>query len=318
MATDSSTLAAWQKLAVRQVATNGIELRVFGTGESSEGDGVADLPPVVLCHGFPELAFSWRHQVGALADAGYRVIVPDMRGYGGSSRPADPAAYDMVTLCADLTGLLDALGLADAVFVGHDWGAAVVWHLALLHPDRVRAVAGLSVPPAPRAPVAPLSILRSRMGEDFYISWFQTAEPETALRADVRRTLLSRRAPTAAWAARDEPAEPRPDWLDEDELSLYVETFEETGFTGGLNYYRNIDRNWQLMEPLDGRTVDQPSFFAIGSRDPVGKFSATDRLDRVLTDQRGQLVLDGAGHWIQQERPAEVNAALLGFLDSLR
>ncbi|RAG83433.1 alpha/beta hydrolase [Streptacidiphilus pinicola] len=308
MATDSTALAAWEKLVPRQVATNGIELRTYEAGEGT---------PVVLCHGFPELAFSWRHQITPLAEAGHHVIVPDLRGYGGSSRPADPVAYDIVTLCADLAGLLDALGLADAVFVGHDWGAVVVWHMALLHPDRVRAVAGLSVPPAPRAPVPPLGILRSRMGEDFYINWFQTPEPETALRADVRRTLLSRQAPTAAWAAGGEPAEPRYGWLTEDELALYVETFEATGFTGGLNYYRNIDRNWQLMEPLDGRTVDQPSFFAIGSKDPVGRFSATDRLDRVLTDQRGHLVLDGAGHWIQQQCPDEINAALLDFLGTL-
>jgi pimeloyl-ACP methyl ester carboxylesterase len=310
MATDSSALAAWEKLAPRQVATNGIELRVYEAGSP-------DSPPVVLCHGFPELAFSWRHQITVLAEAGYRVIVPDMRGYGGSSRPADPAAYDMVTLCADLAGLLDALGLADAVFIGHDWGAAVVWHMALLHPGRVRAVAGLSVPPAPRAPVPPMSILRSRLGDEFYICWFQTPEPETALRADIRRTLLSHEAPTAAWAARNEPAERLPSWQTEDELAVYIKTFEETGFTGGLNYYRNIDRNWELMEPLTDRTVDQPSFFAIGSRDPVGTFSATDRLDRTLTDQRGQLVLDGAGHWIQQQRPDEVNEALLAFLGSL-
>lgn len=312
MATDNSALAAWEKLAPRQVATNGIELRVYEAGE-----GAADRPPVVLCHGFPELAFSWRHQITALADAGHRVIVPDMRGYGGSSRPADPAAYDMVTLCADLAGLLDALGIENAVFVGHDWGAAVVWHMALLHPDRVRAVAGLSVPPAPRAPVAPMSILRSRLGDDFYMCWFQSSEADAALRADVRRTLLSREAPTAAWAARDEPAAPLPSWQTEDELAVYIATFEETGFTGGLNYYRNIDRNWELTEPLGDRTVDQPSFFAIGSRDPVGTFSATDRLDRILTDQRGHLVLDGAGHWIQQQRPDEINAALLGFLGSL-
>ncbi|MEY9871521.1 pimeloyl-ACP methyl ester carboxylesterase [Streptacidiphilus sp. MAP12-33] len=311
MATDSSALAAWEKLVPRQVATNGIELRVHEAGE-------AEGTPIVLCHGFPELAFSWRHQVAALADAGHRVIVPDLRGYGGSSRPEDPAAYDVATLCADLVGLLGALGLDDAVFVGHDWGAALVWHLALLHPQRVRAVAGLSVPPAPRSPVAPVSILRRRLGEDFYICWFQhPAQPDAALRADLRRTLLAREAPGPAWAARDEPAAPRPGWLAEGELSVYLRAFDETGFTGGLNYYRNIDRNWELMEPLDGGTVDQPSFFAIGSRDPVGMFSPTDGLRRVLTDLRGQLVLDGAGHWIQQERPAEVNAALLDFLGSL-
>ncbi|MGX1668913.1 alpha/beta fold hydrolase [Streptomyces sp. NPDC055400] len=302
----------WERVAARDVTTNGITLRVF-----EHGEGRPDRPPVVLCHGFPELAFSWRHQVFALAGAGYRVLVPDMRGYGGSTRPDDVDAYDILTLCADLAGLLDDVGADDAVFVGHDWGASVVWNMALLHPERVRAVAGMSVPVTPRAPAPPLPILRSRNGDDFYIVWFQ--EPGVADRAlsqNVRRTLVTREIYSAQWAAKADEQLPPPRWMGDEELTYYVKTFEETGFTGGLNYYRNLDRNWALTEHLDGRLINQPSLFITGSKDPVGKFMPA-HLDRMLTDLRGHVVLDGAGHWIQQERAEDVNAALLEFLSTL-
>ncbi|MFE3028591.1 alpha/beta fold hydrolase, partial [Nocardia tengchongensis] len=154
----------WQRLGSTQVATNGIELRVVEHGAGA---------PVVFCHGFPELGFSWRHQVFALAEAGFRTLTPDMRGYGGSSRPAEVEAYDLLTVCRDLVGLLDAYELEDAIFVGHDWGASVVWHLAREYPERVRAVAGLSVPATPRSSGPPLPIMRKRLGPDFYMVWFQ-------------------------------------------------------------------------------------------------------------------------------------------------
>jgi pimeloyl-ACP methyl ester carboxylesterase len=300
-------IADWQSLPARTVATNGVELRVVDHGSG---------PAVVLCHGFPELAFSWRHQVFPLAEAGFRVIIPDMRGYGGSSRPAGPEGYDTLNLAADLVGLLDDAGLDDAVFVGHDWGAAVVWHLALAHPGRVRAVAGLSVPIAPRSPAPPVPILRKRLSDDFYMVWFQ--EPGVAdavLDADVRRTLLADDVSATAWAAGSEPGPlpPRP-FMTEDELAVFVESFERTGFTGGLNYYRNLDRNWELSEPFADRTIDCPSMFLTGSDDLVATFMGTERLPAVLTDLREHDVLDGAGHWIQQERPAEVNEVLLRFL----
>ena len=182
-------------VAERQVATNGIELRV-----TEEGEG----PLLVLCHGFPELAFSWRHQIGALTSAGFRVLAPDLRGFGGSSAPLEVEAYDVLSLAGDLCGLLDAYGEESAVFIGHDWGASLVWDLAVLHPQRVRAVAGLSVPFVPRAPAAPLPIMRRHLGEDFYIVWFQ--EPgvaDAALARDVRRTLTTSRQWTARWAEED-------------------------------------------------------------------------------------------------------------------
>ncbi|MEU7576151.1 alpha/beta hydrolase [Streptomyces sp. NPDC041068] len=306
-------IAEWNRVATRDVATNGITLRVFDHGDERPGR-----PPVVLCHGFPELAFSWRHQLFALAKSGYRVLVPDMRGYGGSSRPADPDAYDILTLCGDLAGLLDAVGADDAVFVGHDWGAAVVWQMALAHPERVRAVAGMSVPVTPRAPAPPLPILRGRLGDDFYMVWFQ--EPgvaEAALSRNVRRTIVTREMFTATWPEHDDEQLTLPPWLDEDELAHYVDTFEETGFGGGLNYYRNLDRNWTLTEHLADRVVTQPSLYLTGSRDPVGQFMPAKDLDRMLTDPRGHVVLDGAGHWVQQQRADEVNAALLKFLSEV-
>jgi pimeloyl-ACP methyl ester carboxylesterase len=292
-----------------RLAVNGIELRVL-----EEGEG----PLVVLCHGFPELAYSWRHQIPALSGAGYRVVAPDMRGFGGSSAPTEVEAYDVVTLSADLCGLLDALGQEDAVFVGHDWGANAVWQLAILHPQRVRAVAGLSVPFVPRAPAAPLPIMRRHLGEDFYIIWFQQpGVADEALGRDVRRTLTTSEVWTANWAAEDVPPSPLPSWLSEQELAVYVEAFERTGFTGGLNYYRNIDRNWELTEAVGERRVEQPALFLTGERDPVRRFMPAEAMNGWVSDLREEIVVAGAGHWVQQEEPAAVNAALLRFLGGL-
>ncbi|WP_067837625.1 alpha/beta fold hydrolase [Nocardia lijiangensis] len=303
-------LDRWLRLGSRQVATNGIELRVVDHGEG---------PAVVFCHGFPELGFSWRHQVFALAEAGFRTLTPDMRGYGGSSRPDRIEDYDTTTLCADLVGVLDESGIDDAIFVGHDWGASVVWQLAIQHPSRVRAVAGLSVPVTPRASAPPMSILRSRLGDDFYMCWFQ--EPGVAdatLASNVRRTLLLDDVISARdWLDSDGSEQAAPAWSSEAELGYYVDTFTATGFTGGLNYYRNLDRNWELTAHSAGAKIDQPALFIAGSEDPVIRFTPTTKMTAVLSDLRGSLVLDGAGHWIQQERAAEVNAALIDFARGL-
>jgi pimeloyl-ACP methyl ester carboxylesterase len=288
---------------------DGIELHTL-----DEGRG----PVVVLCHGFPELAFSWRWQVPALTAAGYRVLAPDMRGYGGSSAPAEVEAYDVVSLCGDMCGLLDALEQASAVFVGHDWGANVAWNMALLHPERVEAVVGMSVPFVPRAPAPPLAIMRRHLGEDFYIVWFQQpGVADEALARDVRRTLTTSRVWTAQWAEDDGGDGAPPPWLSEPELAVYVETFERTGFTGGLNWYRNIDRNWELTEAVAQRRVEQPSMFLTGERDPVRTFMPVEAMDGWLTDQRANVLVPGAGHWVQQQEPEAVNAALLEFLGGL-
>jgi epoxide hydrolase A/B len=293
----------------RRIATNGIELHA-----SEEGEG----PLVVLCHGFPELAFSWRRQIPALTAAGFRAVAPDMRGFGQSSAPPEVEAYDVASLCGDMCGLLDALGEQSAIFVGHDWGASLVWHLALFEPERVRGVVGMSVPFVPRAPAAPLPIMRRHLGEDFYIVWFQQpGVADEALARDVRRTLTTSRQWTAQWAEED-PAPPRrPSWLSEEELGVYVEAFQRTGFTGGLNWYRNIDRNWKLLAPVAERRVEQPAMFLTGERDPVRRFMPAEAMRGWVTDLRDEVVVPGAGHWVQQEEPEQVNEALLGFLAGL-
>ena len=292
----------------RLIATNGVELNVIEAG-------AADGPLVVLCHGFPELAYSWRHQVPALTAAGFRVVAPDMRGFGRSSIPPEIAAYDIVSLCGDLCGLLDALGEESALFVGHDWGANAVWQLAVLHPARVRAVAGLSVPFVPRAPAAPIPIMRRHLGEDFYIVWFQQpGVADAALARDVRRTLTTSRQWTAQWALQDDQPPRPPAWMTERELDVYVEAFERTGFTGGLNWYRNIDRNWELTADVAGRKVEQPALFLTGERDPVRRFMPAEAMRGWVTDLRAEIVVPGAGHWVQQQEPESVNAALVGFL----
>ncbi len=311
----------------RTITTNGVDLHVL-----DEGEGF----PVVFAHGFPELAYSWRHQLPAVAAAGYRAIAADQRGYGRSSRPAAIDQYDIIHLTDDLLGVLDALGLERAVFVGHDWGSMVVWSLALRAPERVAGVVGMSVPFLPRSPVPPLQLMRQIFGDSFfYILYFQ--EPGVAdaeLSADAATTMRRLLAGTTSSEpgaidpsafANDgrgfverfpEPAA-LPDWLAPDELDHYVAEFTRTGFTGGLNWYRNFDRNWELTPQFEGAKVTVPSLFIGGRLDPVLTMSPPDAMDGWLTDHRGTVLIDGAGHWVQQEKPAEVNAALTDFLAGL-
>ena len=292
-------------IAHQQIQLGEVELHVAECGEGE---------PVLLLHGFPELWYSWRHQMQAIAASGRRAIAPDLRGFGGSSSPAAIEAYDIEQLTGDLAALLDALAIDTATVVGHDWGSDLAWKFALIEPQRVSAVVGISVPYVPRAPAAPTTLMREQIGEDFYIVWIQ--EPgaaEAALSADVRRTLATREVWNAEWAARhDEP--PTPPWMSDDDLQLYVDEFTRTGFTGGLNWYRNLDRNWELLEAYDGRTIDQPALFITGSRDPVRAFMPHEAMTGSVTDLRDVVIIEGAGHWVQQERPAEVNEALTSFL----
>jgi pimeloyl-ACP methyl ester carboxylesterase len=314
----------------RRVATNGIELHVVDAGPE---DGT----PVVLCHGFPELAYSWRHQIPALADAGYRVLAPDQRGYGESDRPDAIEAYDIHHLTDDLLGLLDDIGADDAVFVGHDWGSMVVGQMAMLHPDRVRGVVAMSVPLMPRPPMAPVALMRQVLVDTFfYILYFQ--EPGVAdadLGADARETMTRMLAGVrvqsenpvdlADYAANDgrgfverlPEVKELPGWLSQEELDHYVEVFTRTGFTGGINWYRNFDRNWDTTPQLEGVQVTMPSAFITGSLDPVNMMSPAGVMDGHALDHRGNTFVEGAGHWVQQESPDEVNAALLAFLDAL-
>jgi pimeloyl-ACP methyl ester carboxylesterase len=295
-------------IAHQQIQLGEIELHVAECGEGE---------PVLLLHGFPELWYSWRHQMQAIAASGRRAIAPDLRGFGGSSSPEAIEAYDIEQLTGDLVGLLDALEIDAATVVGHDWGSDLAWKFALTKPQRVSAVVGISVPYVPRAPAAPTTLMREHIGEDFYIVWIQ--EPgaaEAALSADVRRTLATREVWNAEWAARhDEP--PTPPWMSDDDLRLYVDEFTRTGFTGGLNWYRNLDRNWEQLAAYDGRTIDQPALFITGSRDPVRAFMPHEAMTGSVTDLRDVVIIDGAGHWVQQECPEEVDEALIGFFDKL-
>jgi pimeloyl-ACP methyl ester carboxylesterase len=271
-------------------------------------------PPVALLHGFPELWYSWRHQLRALADAGFHAIAPDLRGYGGTDRPPAVEDYNVVALAGDVLALMDAFGHERFAVVGHDWGANVAWELARRHPERVTRVAGLSVPFTPRPPAPPVPILRRHLGEDFYMVWFQ--EPgvaEGVLERDVRRTLRTTEVWTSDWADHDEVPDRPGFWTAEDE-ELYVETFTRTGFTGGLNWYRNLDRNWELTADVADRRIEQPALFLTGSRDPVRTFMPAESMDGWVPGLRERIVLDGPGHWVQQEAPDAVNAALLDFL----
>ena len=309
---------------------NGVRLRVVDAGPE-------DGPVVVLAHGFPELAFSWRHQIPALATAGYRVLAPDQRGYGGSSCPDDVAAYGITELTGDLVGLIDAVGAERAAIVGHDWGATVAWSVPLFHPERVAAVAGLSVPPVPRPQTPPTHAYRRIFGDNFfYVLYFQQPGPADAeMAADPRKAMLrmlgGMRAPTdEASALRqltpgpqgfiERLAEPDhlPDWLTETELDYYAAEFSRTGFTGALNWYRNFDRNWEITAHPVAETISVPGLFVGGTADPVLAFTRTDRAREVAKGPYRQVMLDGAGHWIQQERPAEITGELLSFLSESR
>jgi pimeloyl-ACP methyl ester carboxylesterase len=314
----------------RIIETNGVQLHTVEAG-------APDAPVVVLAHGFPELAYSWRHQIPVLAAAGYHVLAPDQRGYGRSTRPADIADYNVAALSGDLVGLLDDVGAEKAVFIGHDWGAAVVWSSAQLHPDRVAGVVGLSVPPVPRAQIPPTQAFRAVFGDNFfYMLYFQ--EPGVAdaeLDADpaktLRRVILGQAAPGDQAAAmrmlRPGPEGlieriPEPDglpsWISADELDHYVAEFSRTGFTGGLNWYRNMDRNWEIQGNLTSAAITVPAMFIAGTDDLVLGFIRPDRAKEVITGPYREVLIEGAGHWLQQERPGQVNEALLDFLSSLK
>ncbi len=313
-------------MELRTVTTNGIRMRI-----ADEGAG----PLVLLLHGFPESWYSWRHQLPALAAAGFRAVAPDQRGYGGSDAPQAIKEYDISHLVDDAVGLLDALDEGQAVVVGHDWGAPVAWHCALLRPERFRAVAALSVPYVGRSPSPPLEMFRALAGEHFfYIVYFQQpGVAERELEGDVRDTM--RRFLYAASGDVTEPLDfwrkPKtakfldglpnpqklPPWLTETDLDYFTAEFRRTGFRGGLNWYRNLDRNWRLTAELVEAKVTQPALFIAGERDGVLAMIPVDAMRPLVPNLTRLVMLPGCGHWTQQERPAEVNAALIQFLKGL-
>jgi pimeloyl-ACP methyl ester carboxylesterase len=319
--------ATGPELKRHSVQANGIQLHLVEQGEG---------PLVLLCHGWPELGYSWRHQLPALAAAGYRAVAPDMRGYGRSDAPADIGAYSIFHLVGDMVELVEALGAKRAAIVGHDWGAPVAWHAALLRPDLFPVVAAMSVPYAARPPQPPLEILRKAGLHTFYWLYFQTpglaeAELERDVTASLRRILYtgSGDAPKHRGLSLvlepgkgflDHMADPEtlPAWLTEVDIEAMAAEYRRTGFRGGLNYYRNIDRNWELTAPFQGAVIRQPALFIAGALDAVingiGGKGALAALPSTVPGLKRSLIIDGAGHWIQQERPAEVNAALTAFL----
>jgi pimeloyl-ACP methyl ester carboxylesterase len=278
------------------------------------------------------LSYSWRHQIPAIAAAGFHAMAPDMRGFGRTSAPAEIDAYSIFDNVGDMVALVAASGETQATIIGHDWGAPVAWHAAMFRPDIFKAVAGLSVPPPLRGRARPLDTLRESGITNFYWQYFQapgTAEAE--FERDIgltMRTLLGRgfSDPAASLFIEqgkgflgDARADRKlPAWLSEADLAIFTDAYKKSGFRGGLNWYRNIDRNWELTAPWHGAQIRQPSLFIAGSEDSVitGLIGAKriGDMERVLPDLRDKLIIKGAGHWVQQERAEQVNAALIGFL----
>ncbi|TPG31278.1 alpha/beta hydrolase [Mycobacterium hodleri] len=311
----------------RLIDTNGVTLRVMEAGDRGA-------PVVVLAHGFPELAYSWRHQIPVLAAAGYHVLAPDQRGYGGSSAPSKIEDYDILKLTGDIAGLLDDVGAEKATLVGHDWGSVVATNFPLLYPDRISACATLSVPPIPRPLDPPTVSWRRAFGENFfYILYFQEPGPaDTELGSDPARTMrrmmggikstdgtnvflqMATPGPEGFIERLPEPDD-TPEWITQDEVDHYVAEFTRGGFSGPLNWYRNFDRNWELTATTPSKTINVPTLFIGGTADPALAMTPRDRVLDVVSGPYREVMIEGAGHWLQQERPAEVNAALLEFLD---
>ncbi|WP_031077424.1 alpha/beta fold hydrolase [Streptomyces sp. NRRL WC-3742] len=319
----------YEEIKHSEVEVNGVRLHIAEQGEG---------PLVLLLHGFPESWYSWRHQFAPLAEAGYRVVAPDQRGYARSEQPEQIDAYTLLHLLGDVAGLINALGAEQAVVIGHDWGAPVAWSAAALRPDLVRGVAGLSVPPLPAGP-SPLAAARENFGEGFYQIYFQEpgkadAELAADVRASLRRVLCGVQpdGKPRPWvvpegkALLDTLPEPEhlPDWLTEADLDAMAADYGlhgERAFTGGLNWYRNIDRNNELMQAFKGLRIEAPALYVVGEQDLVNAMVPAPVLSYLLGEVTPNLYrhvrLPDTGHWTQQERPAEVTEALLDFLKHL-
>jgi pimeloyl-ACP methyl ester carboxylesterase len=313
----------------RTLAVNGIQMHIAEAGTG---------PLVLLVHGWPELWYAWRHQLTALAAAGFHAVAPDLRGFGATEAPADVDQYDIMHVVGDLVALVAQLGEKQAIIIGHDWGASIAWSAALLRPDLFPAVVGMSVPQRPRSSQPPVQILRKAGATDHYWLYFQTpGVAEAELEANVPHTMRcilygisgdvptnSEKTPLAVSSGRgflDGMVTPErlPAWLHERDIAAYVVAYQRSGFRGGLNLYRNLDRNWELTAPWHGVQIRQPALFIGGLRDPVNagpKGAGAIEHMKLAVPNVKILMLEGAGHWLQQEQPQQVNAALLEFLRS--
>jgi pimeloyl-ACP methyl ester carboxylesterase len=313
------------------IENNGIRMRVAEMGDSG--------PLVILAHGWPESWYSWRHQIPAIAAAGYRVVAPDMRGYGQTDAPVAVEDYDIEHLADDMVGLIDAYGEEQAIIIGHDWGSIVAWNTVLLHPDRFSALVAMSVPYTGRPARSPIETWRESFGDNFYYILYHQepgvaeaeydADPEGLL----GRLYLSPDSPREApeitdrnrsaggWIPRLGAPLELPGWLTREDLDYYVSQFEHAGFRGGVNYYRNFHRNWEITPQLDGATIDIPVLFIAGEQDVVIAGANQERLTagmrRVASDLRDVVLFPRVGHWVQQELPDQTNDAILEFLRSL-
>jgi pimeloyl-ACP methyl ester carboxylesterase len=313
----------------RFVKANGIRMHVAEAGEGY---------PVVMCHGFPELWYSWRHQLRALADAGFRAIAPDQRGYGDTDRPEPIDAYTQRKLVGDIVGMLDALAIGRCTIIGHDWGGAVAWNAALMAPESIERVIGINTPFLPRAPKPPTELMREMAAGNFhYVLYFQQlGVAEAELERDVDRTLRGfYQGPADFAAAQPSNAPPgvfgpaggglldrfadRPHgkFLTDEDFDVFVRAFKKTGFRGGLNWYRNFDRNWEESAGQEQR-VDQPALMITAELDPVLRPEMAAGMKAWVPNLRKTVLIKGSGHWTQQEKPAEVNAAILEFLADLK
>jgi pimeloyl-ACP methyl ester carboxylesterase len=320
----------------RMIESNGVTLRAAVQGEG---------PLVVMVHGFPESWYSWRHQMAPLAASGFTACAIDVRGYGGSDKPHDVEAYSMANMAADVAGVIDALSAnAPAVLIGHDWGAPIVWHTAVLHPSKVRGVAGLSVPYYALPPM-PLNQIFKAMytdqGKFFYMAYFQNegvaeAEFEADVRGALRKLYFAASAQAdGRWGNAHKPAdepmlkglpdpEPFPAWLMPADIDYYVGEFERSGFRGPINRYRNFERDWAMMSAVEDRKIHQPSLFIAGAQDMVLKMFGDGNPDTLvatmreqLSDFRGAHIIPGAGHWVQQEAPQATTAHMIDWLATL-
>ncbi|KQU82050.1 epoxide hydrolase [Ensifer sp. Root31] len=319
----------------RLVDANGIRLNFLEAGEG---------PAVLLCHGFPETAYAWRHQVAALAAAGFHAIAPDMRGYGKSSRPDEVDQYTLFHLAGDMVGLLDTLGVENAIIVGNDWGASVAWQAVLLRPDRFTGVVAIGVPMMSQPPAPPTQIFPKTADALFYALYFQ--EPgvaEAEFERDVALTLRKLMFAASGEAGpRDDDRTPNPfgmvskrdgllaslpvpaklpDWIGDAEFENFVHAFRQSGFSGGLNYYRNLDRNWALQSCLKGKLVDVPAVYLMGERDTglaiPGMRAIIAEMPRLVPKLVDTIFLPDCGHWVPQERPDDVSTAIIRFAQGL-